>query len=132
MFVTHLDPTDLSVVNFYNGNDSRVRFFNDLGLTSPRSVIEATKPGQFSGAVSAERIDMFDDVDIIVTYGGQNMLDLMRADPLLSRMPAVANDAVVLLGDGPQAAAANPTPLAIPYVLPGYVAQLADAASKSQ
>ena len=132
MFVTHLDPTDLSVVNFYNGNDSRVRFFGDLGLTSPKSVIDATKPGQFSGSVSTERIDIFDDVDIIVTYGGQDMLDLMRADPLLSRMPAVANDAVVMLGDGPQAAAANPTPLAIPYVLPGYVAQLAEAARKAQ
>jgi iron complex transport system substrate-binding protein len=132
MFVTHLDPTDLSVVNFYTTNDSRVRFFGDLGMTSPQSVIEATKSGQFSGSVSAERIDLFDDVDIIVTYGGQELLDLMHADPLLSRMPAVANDAVVMLGDGPQAAAANPAPLAIPYVLPGYVAQLAEAAQKAE
>ncbi|RJE79009.1 iron-siderophore ABC transporter substrate-binding protein [Paracoccus sp. JM45] len=132
MFVTHLDPTDLSVVNFYTANDSRVRFFEDLGLTSPESVLQASRAGQFSGSVSAERIDMFDDVDIIVTYGGQNLLDLMRSDPLLSRMPAVANDAVVMLGDGPQAAAANPTPLAIPYVLPGYVAQLAEAAQNAE
>ncbi|WP_378949628.1 ABC transporter substrate-binding protein [Paracoccus sp. R86501] len=132
MFVTHLDPTDLSVVNFYNGNDARVQFFGDLGLTSPESVVEATKPGQFSGSVSAERVDIFDDVDIIVTYGGQDMLDLMKADPLLSRMPAVANDAVVMLGSGPQAAAANPTPLAIPYLLPDYVARLSEAALKSQ
>lgn len=132
MFVTHLDPTDLSVVNFYNGNDARVQFFGDLGLTSPKSVLEATRPGQFSGSVSAERVDIFDDVDIIVTYGGQDMLDLMKADPLLSRMPAVANDAVVMLGSGPQAAAANPTPLAIPYLLPDYVARLSEAALKSQ
>ncbi|WP_111559411.1 iron-siderophore ABC transporter substrate-binding protein [Paracoccus sediminilitoris] len=132
MFVTHLDPTDLSVVNFYNDNDARVRFFHDLGLASPSSVIEATKPGQFSGSISAERVDMFDDVDIIVTYGGPELLEQMRADPLLGRMPAVANDAVVMLGTGPQAAAANPTPLAIPYVLPGYVAQLAQAAQNAR
>lgn len=132
MFVTHLDPTDLSVVNFYSDNDARVQFFGDLGMTSPTSVIEATQPGQFSGTISAERIDMFDDVDIIVTYGGQDMLDLMRSDPLLSRMPAVVNDAVVMLGDGPQAAAANPTPLAISYVLEGYVEQLGQAARNSK
>lgn len=48
MFVTHLDATNLSVVNFYTANDSRVKFFTDLGLTLPKSVAEATKPGQFA------------------------------------------------------------------------------------
>lgn len=48
MFVTHLDATNLSVVNFYTANDTRVKFFADLGLASPKSVLEATKPGQFA------------------------------------------------------------------------------------
>ncbi len=37
MFVTHLDTTDLSTVNFYTTNDTRVRFFKDLGLNSPKA-----------------------------------------------------------------------------------------------
>ncbi|NTC81273.1 iron-siderophore ABC transporter substrate-binding protein [Agrobacterium tumefaciens] len=131
MFVTHLDATNLSVVNFYTANDSRVKFFTDLGLTSPKSVAEATKPGQFAAGVSAERVDAFDDVDIVVTYGSQPLLKAMRADPLLARMPAVAHDAIVMLGRDPLGTASNPTPLAISWVLKDYADLLAKAADKS-
>ena len=131
MFVTHLDTTNLSIVNFYTANDTRVKFFGDLGLASPKSVIAATKPGQFAAGVSAERVDVFDDVDIVVTYGSQPLLDAVRADPLLSRMPAVRNDAIVMLGRNPQGTAANPTPLSISWVLKDYVDILARAAEKS-
>lgn len=131
MFVTHLDATNLSVVNFYTANDSRVKFFTDLGLTSPKSVAEATKPGQFAAGVSAERVDAFDDVDIVVTYGSQPLLKAMRADPLLARMPAVAHDAIVMLGRDPLGTASNPTPLSISWVLKDYADLLAKAADKS-
>ncbi|WP_311272682.1 MULTISPECIES: iron-siderophore ABC transporter substrate-binding protein [unclassified Rhizobium] len=131
MFVTHLDTTNLSTVNFYTANDTRVRFFNDLGLSSPKSVREATKPGQFASSISAERVDAFDDVDIIVTYGGQPLLDAIKKDPLLSRMPAVQHNAIVMLGRNPVGTAANPTPLSISWVLKDYVALLTAAADKS-
>ncbi|MTE00725.1 ABC transporter substrate-binding protein [Paracoccus sp. YIM 132242] len=131
MFVTHLDTTNLSVVNFYSAHDTRVKFFADLGLAMPRSVTEATRPGQFFGSVSAERIDAFDDVDIVVTYGGPDLLAAMKADPLMAHMPAVAHGAVVMLGNDPLGNAANPTPLSLPYVLDAYVALLAEAARKS-
>ncbi|MES5045819.1 iron-siderophore ABC transporter substrate-binding protein [Rhizobium nepotum] len=131
MFVTHLDATNLSVVNFYTANDSRVKFFADLGLTSPKSVAEATKPGQFAAGVSAERVDAFDDVDIVVTYGSQPLLDAMRADPLLARMPAVSNEAIVMLGRDPLGTASNPTPLSISWVLKDYADLLAKAADNS-
>ncbi|MBD8687571.1 MULTISPECIES: iron-siderophore ABC transporter substrate-binding protein [unclassified Rhizobium] len=131
MFVTHLDTTNLSTVNFYTANDTRVKFFNDLGLSSPKSVREATKPGQFASSISAERVDAFDDVDIIVTYGGQPLLDAIKKDPLLSRMPAVQNNAIVMLGRNPVGTAANPTPLSLSWVLKDYVALLTAAADKS-
>ncbi len=132
MFVTHLDATDLSIVNFYTTYDTRVRFFEELGLTSPKSVVEASAPGRYSGSISAERVDAFDDVDIVVTYGSQALRDAMAANPLLSRMPAVAHDAVVLLGRDPLGTAAYPTPLSISWVLEDYVALLAEAATKSE
>lgn len=132
MFVTHLDTTDLSTINFYTTNDTRVKFFKDLGLNSPKSVVDASKPGQFSGSISAERVDMFDDVDIVVTYGSQELLDAMRRNPLLARMPVVENNAAVMLGRNPLGTAANPTPLSISWVLKDYVALLAGAADQTK
>ena len=132
MFVTHLDATDLSTVSFYTTHDTRVRFFADLGLTSPKSVVAASTTGSFSGSISAERVDAFDDVDIVVTYGSQDLLDALKSNPLMSRMPAVAHDAVVMLGRDPLGTAANPTPLSISWVLKDYVALLAKATQKTE
>jgi iron complex transport system substrate-binding protein len=133
MFMTHVDTTDLSEVSFYTPFDTRSAFFEDLGLTTPASVEEASAdPEQFSGTVSAEQVDVFDDVDILVTYGDQTLVDALDADPLLSQIPAVRNGALVLLPDTPLGTAANPTPLAIPWVLEDYVSMLAEAADKGQ
>ncbi|EKF59039.1 iron ABC transporter periplasmic solute-binding protein [Agrobacterium albertimagni AOL15] len=132
MFVTHLDATDLSIVNFYTTQDTRVRFFADLGLSMPKSVMQASTTGSFAGSISAEQIDLFDDVDILVTYGDQALIEAMKANPLLSHMPAVKHDAIVTLGRDPVGTAANPTPLSITWVLPAYVEKLAEAARKTE
>ena len=133
MFLTHVDPTDLSTVNFYTANDTRAAFFTDLGLDTPDAVARASEAGDFSGSISAEQLDQFDDVELIVTYGDRELVETLRADPLLSQMPAVRNDAIVFLdGNGPMGTAANPTPLAISWVLDDYVAQLAEAAGNGR
>ncbi|EAQ04349.1 ABC Fe+3-siderophore transporter, periplasmic binding protein [Pseudooceanicola batsensis HTCC2597] len=132
MFVTHLDIRDLSVIRFYSANDPRVRFLEDLGLRSPQAVTEATAPGRYSGEMSAERIDAFADVDILVSYGGRALFDRVRRNRLTSRMETVENGAIVLLGNDPVGTAANPTPLSIPWVLEDYVSRLADAARKAE
>ncbi|MBB3676884.1 iron-siderophore ABC transporter substrate-binding protein [Modestobacter versicolor] len=132
MFMTHVDTTDLSEVSFYTPFDTRAAFFEDMGLTTPASVQEASSdPEAFSGTVSAEQVDAFNDVDVIVTYGDQALIDALNADPLLSQIPAVRNGAVVLLPDTPLGTAANPTPLAISWVLEDYVGMLAEAAAKA-
>ncbi|MCC8932779.1 iron-siderophore ABC transporter substrate-binding protein [Rhizobium sp. 'Codium 1'] len=132
MFVTHLDASDLSIVNFYTTQDTRVRFFGDLGLSPPKSVVQASSTGSFAGSISAEQIDLFDDVDILVTYGDRGLIEAMKANPLLAHMPAVKHDAIVMLGRDPVGTAANPTPLSITWVLPAYVAMLAEAARKTE
>jgi iron complex transport system substrate-binding protein len=132
MFLTHVDTTDLSEVSYYTPFDTRSAFFEDLGLVTPQSVADAsTDPEQYSGTISAEQIDTLADVQVIVTYGDQELVDALNADPLLSQMPAVANGAIVLLPDSPLGTAANPTPLAIPWVLEDYVTLLAEAAGKA-
>ncbi|MDW9609766.1 ABC transporter substrate-binding protein [Sinorhizobium meliloti] len=132
MFITHLSSWDLSVVNFYTTKDTRVRFFGDLGLMSPKSVVQASQPGRFSGSVSAEQIDAFDDVDILVTYGDGMLFDALKANALMMHMPAVARESIVMLGNNAVGNAANPTPLSIRWVLKDYVKLLSEAAKKSQ
>ncbi|WP_246617603.1 iron-siderophore ABC transporter substrate-binding protein [Rhizobium populisoli] len=132
MFVTHLNPLDLSTINFYTTNDTRVKFFKDLGLESPKSVVDVSQPGKFSGSVSAERIDMFDDVDLVVAYGNMKLVSAVTANLLMSKMPAIEKGALVILGGNSVGTAANPTPLSISWVLKDYVALLAEAARKSK
>lgn len=132
MFVTHLDIRDLSVIRFYTAHDTRVKFFADLGLSTPQSVRDASEKGRYSGEVSAERIDDFADVDIVVAYGGLALFDRVRKNLLTSRMETVRKEAVVLLDNDPIGTAANPTPLSIPWVLDDYAGLLADAARKAE
>lgn len=132
IFVTHLNPFDLSTINFYTPNDTRVKFFADLGLTDPSSVLNASEAGKFYGSISAEQIDAFDDVDIAVTYGDAALISALKLNPLLAKLPVVANDALVVLGRDPLGTAANPTPLSISYVLKDYIELLSAAAKKSQ
>ncbi|WP_111765809.1 iron-siderophore ABC transporter substrate-binding protein [Nakamurella deserti] len=131
-FLTHVDTADLSEVSFYTTHDTRVAFFADLGLATPASIATASaSTDTFSLSRSAEQADAFDDVQVIVTYGGDELLTALKGDALLSQMPAVAAGAVVNLpGTSPLGTAANPTPLSISYVLDDYLALLAAAADK--
>ncbi|OOC54144.1 MULTISPECIES: iron-siderophore ABC transporter substrate-binding protein [Nocardiopsis] len=133
MFLTHVDTTDLSEVSFYTTHDTRAMFFEDLGLTTPESIATASEStDRFSLSQSAEQADAFDDVDIIVTYGGEELVSALEGDPLLSQMPAVENGAIVgLPGSSPLGTAANPTPLSISWVLDDYLSLLAEAADKA-
>ncbi|GAB2876345.1 iron-siderophore ABC transporter substrate-binding protein [Streptomyces mayteni] len=134
MFMTHVDPNDVSQVGFYTTHDTRTLFFEDLGLTTPDSIASASaETDQFALTRSAEQVDLFDDVDIITGYGDETgeLLDILENDPLLSRIPAVERGSIYLLpGSTPLGTAANPTPLSISWVLEDYVAALAEAADQ--
>ncbi|MFF5110297.1 iron-siderophore ABC transporter substrate-binding protein [Streptosporangium sp. NPDC000509] len=134
MFMTHVDPNDVSQVGFYTTHDTRTLFFEDLGLTIPGSIAKASEgTDKFALTRSAEQVDLFNDVDIITGYGDEkgDLLEKLREDPLLSKIPAVKRGSVYLLpGSTPLGTAANPTPLSISWVLEDYVKALAEAADK--
>ncbi|MFF8034445.1 MULTISPECIES: iron-siderophore ABC transporter substrate-binding protein [unclassified Streptomyces] len=134
MFMTHVSSKNVSQVGFYTTHDTRTQFFTDLGLKIPASVSgPSASTKKFVLSKSAERIDDFNDVDIITGYGDDTgeLLKALRNDPLTSKLAAVERDSLYLLpGSTPLATAANPTPLAIPYVLEDYVKALAEAADK--
>ncbi|MGO1167812.1 MAG: iron-siderophore ABC transporter substrate-binding protein [Janibacter sp.] len=129
MYLTHLDPSDLSEINFYSAADTRSKYLEDLGLKIAPSVVKATKGNDFAGSISGERVDELNDADIILTYGGNKLITAMEDDPALSKLTAVKNDAVINLdGEKPIGTAGSPTPLSLPYLIDDYVELLADAA----
>jgi len=132
MFVTHLNVRDLSTIGFYAAADQRVQFLTDLGMATPQAVQEASEAGKCSGRVSAERIDLFNDVDVVVTYGDEARLKELTENPLIAKFPAIARGSVILLANDPMGTAANPTPLSIDYVLDDYLSRLADAVARAE
>ncbi|MFG3320150.1 iron-siderophore ABC transporter substrate-binding protein [Streptomyces sp. NPDC048171] len=135
MFMTHVSSKDVSEVGFYTTHDTRTQFFTDLGMKIPASISEPSEDTKkFVLSKSAERIDDFNDVDVVTGYGDDKgeLLKALKNDPLTSKLTAVKQGSVYLLpGTTPLATAANPTPLSIPYVLDDYVKALAAAADKA-
>lgn len=128
------DATDLSQLGFYSLEDPRPLFLNDLGLVPAATVTEqSAESSEFWITNSTEEIERFEDLDVLVTYGDDATLAAMQADPLLSRIPAVANGAVVVLpiANAPLSAAANPSPLSLTDDLTAeYVSLIGAAAEK--
>ncbi|MBO9578050.1 MAG: iron-siderophore ABC transporter substrate-binding protein [Microbacteriaceae bacterium] len=126
---------DTASIGFYTTHDPRANFFPNFGMEIPQLVLDQSAASDsFYGSISAEQVDLASDIDIMVAYGTQEAYEAAKADPLLSRIPAIANDAVVLLSyDGdPFASSTNPSPLSVHWGIADYIAQLAEAADKVQ
>ena len=123
----YLDPTDLSQIGYYTATDTRPGFLHDdLGLPFPSLVEDSVGSEKFDLTVSAEEAAKFDDVDVFVAYGDDTLIPTLQADPLLSKIPAIAEGRIVILPNAtPIAASANPSPLSIPWGLSDYLAMLA-------
>lgn len=127
----YFDPSDLSQIGYYTAADTRPGYLHDLGLPLPAIVEENADSDQFYLQVSAEEAQKFDDVDVLVTYGDDSTLAALQADPLLSKIPAIAEGRVAILPDAtPIAASANPSALSIPWGLEDYLAILAAPLAK--
>ena len=122
----YIDPADLSQIGFYTQIDTRPGYLHSIGLPMPAIVEENADSDQFYLTVSSEEADKFADVDVFVTYGDDALIATLQADPLLSKIPAIAEGRIAILPDAtPIAASANPSPLSIPWGLSDYLALLA-------
>lgn len=127
----YIDPEDPTRIAFYNDNDARGRFLAELGLTSPSFVTASASDGNIGGRVPPQQLAELADVDIILTYGGQALIERLNQHLTDNDLPTFGNDRVILLENDPMGTAANPTPLSMPEVLDAYVTQLARAAKAS-
>ena len=127
-----ISQDDMSTFYAYLPNDPRASYLNDLGFKTPDSILSlAESTEDFSVTISRENTDQLSDVDIMVVYGDQGLLEALQADPLMSQIPAVKNGAVVLIdSETALAAATTPSILSIPYAIDDYLSVLSEAAKK--
>lgn len=127
-----IDATNLSVIYIYTPTDTRPAFLQDLGFATPKNVRNlAEKSNEFYITISSENADLFSDVDILVTYQlSDDSLEVMQADPLLGKVPAIKHGSIVSIPENALSAAISPTILSIPWALDEYLKLLADAARK--
>ena len=127
----YFDMSDLSKIGYYTAADTRPGYLHELGLPLPQIVEDSADSDQFYLEVSAEEAKRFDDVDLFVTYGDDSTVATLQADPLLSKIPAIAEGRIAILPDAtPIAASANPSPLSIPWGLNDYFDILAAPLAK--
>lgn len=125
---------DLSKINIYTHTDPRGAFLLELGMEYPESVRNAIEdPNSYNLRISAENAQILYDADILIGYGDDALYEAVKADPLLSKIPAVARGSIVFIGNGtPLAASGNPNPLSIAYTIDEYLELIAEAIAKLQ
>lgn len=103
-------------------------------MKEAESVKELGKTSEiFAIEMSSENIEKLSDVDFIVTYGTDGLLEQLQADALLGTLPAIKNGAVAIIEDGSAlAASCTPSTLSIPATIDEYLQILGEAASKAQ
>jgi ABC-type Fe3+-hydroxamate transport system substrate-binding protein len=108
----------------YSTQDSRSRFFSDLGFKTPEAV-DKLAGKSFFAAFSQEQFRLMDQ-DLVVMYGAK---DDIEKNKVVSRLDAVRDDRVVYLDLTDQFAGALgfASALSIPYMLDNEVDALAQA-----
>jgi iron complex transport system substrate-binding protein len=109
----------------YSSQDTRSRFFSDLGFKTPERVDELAGES-FYTEFSQEQFRLMDQ-DVVIMFGTQE--DVL-ANPVFRRLDAVREDRVVYLdlADQFSGALGYASPLSLPYLLDEAVPKLAAAA----
>jgi iron complex transport system substrate-binding protein len=118
----------------YLPTDPRVQLIEDLGFTVAPSVEElgADSDNSFYAQLALESAPDIES-DVLVGFADGLAADEVAALPIYSRVPALENDAAVLIDDQAFAAAVSSVSvLATPFVLDQLVDQLAVAADSAQ
>jgi iron complex transport system substrate-binding protein len=126
------NATDLSKFYVYTPVDPRGEFLSEMGMDFPESIqAQIADQASFYIELSAENADALNDAEILIAYGDDNTLAALQADPIIGKVPAIQNGAVVIIGDNtPLAAAGNPNPLSIEYTIDEYASLISNVAKK--
>lgn len=106
------------IFGYYTSQDSRARFFTELGFVVPDDLVEFA--GElFYANISIERIDLLDQdliaiVNLQFIEGGSEALE---AEPLFGSLTAVQEGRVLYMDEVSENALGFYSPLSIPYAL---------------
>ncbi len=114
-----------SIFGFYTSEDSRARFFTELGFVVPEALVE-TAGELFYADLSTERIDLLDQdliaiINLQFIEGGREALE---AEPLFSNLQAVQDGRVVYFEESVENAMGFSSPLSLAYALEAALPEL--------
>ncbi len=125
----YFNPADLGSFYVYMPIDPRVSYLEDLGMVIPQNITDLGKDSnEFMVKLSAEYIEELQNVDLIITYGDEELLKALQNDKLLSTVPSIKNGSVALIDvNSAIGGGTTPSALSIPYTIDDYLKLLSDA-----
>ena len=109
---------------FHATDDTRTRFFGDLGLVVPAD-LDAIAGSQFYGTVSQEQADLLDTDVLIWQAGSPAERAAIETDPILAALPVVAQGRAMFIEGSDYDALQFSSALSLPYLLENFVPKLA-------
>lgn len=129
-----IDPSATDQIFAYTAVDNRPKFLESLGMVQSEAVAEAAegKEDEFFVTWSPERADELTS-DVFVSWAeDESVREAIQNDPLLSRIPAVADGALVLQTDPQEVLSVSAaSPLSIPWALENVLPDIAEAAASA-
>lgn len=115
---------------YYTGQDSRGRFFTDLGFVVPQELDELAGES-FYANISEERLDLLDQ-DLLVFLalqfneeGSEAAMEMIASDELLGQLDAMQDGRILFVSDEYDDALQFSTILSLDYLLDGLVPEIA-------
>lgn len=112
---------------FHATDDTRTRFFGELGMVVPPE-LDAVAGDQFYGYLSREQASMLDEDVLVFQSGSPEERAAIEADPILAAVPAVAQGRSLFVEGADYDALQFASALSLPYLLDGFVPELAAVA----
>lgn len=131
---SYLGPGTETPISLYGAKDVRSVFFENLGMELAPAVAKADFGDSFYTVYSAERADELDSQFLYTWAMSADDREAIKADPLLSQIPAVAKDAFLADDNKEQALALGTTPLGMLWLLANtdFVAKVAEATKRGK
>lgn len=116
-------------ISIYGPGDGRAQMLADYGPNFPEA-LKPTITNGFYGSISAERLDLLNAADVVVTVDWSGANAKLKADPTWNRQSYVAEGRVVYLDQQVGSAMSVPTVLTVPWVADKTIEPISEAARK--
>jgi iron complex transport system substrate-binding protein len=110
---------------FHTSDDTRTRFFLDLGMTVDPD-LDASADSEFFGTVSREEARMLEADVLVFQSGSDEERAGLEGDPVLTALAAVSEGRSIFIEGSDYDALQFSSALSLPYLLESFVPKLSD------